>query len=134
MINARAIICDHVILLFTEFTSMFKNYLFLRQWFYHSYRFVKSVRIRSFPGPHFPAFGLNTGRSSVFLCIQSECGKIRTRKTPSTDTFHAVLHFHKNLSKDIDLIQIADNFVLRKSERRENFGQVVQKKIWILDI
>ena len=24
------------------------------------------------------------------LCIQSECGKIRDRKTPNTDTFHAV--------------------------------------------
>ena len=28
----------------------------------------------------------------VFLvCTQPECGKIRTRKTPNTDTFHAVL-------------------------------------------
>ena len=27
---------------------------------------------------------------SVYLRIQSECGKIRTRKTPSTDTFCAV--------------------------------------------
>ena len=32
-----------------------------------------------------PVFG-------VFLVrIQSECGKIRTRKTPNTDTFHALL-------------------------------------------
>ena len=23
------------------------------------------------------------------LCIQSECGKLRSRKTPNTDTFHA---------------------------------------------
>ena len=35
---------------------------------------------------------------SVFRCfvslrIQSKCGKIRTRKTPNTDTFHAVLHW-----------------------------------------
>ena len=30
--------------------------------------------------PHFPTFGLNTDRYFVFLCIQSECGKIRTRK------------------------------------------------------
>ena len=29
----------------------------------------------------------------VFLVrIQSECGKIRTRKTPNTDTFHTVLN------------------------------------------
>ena len=28
---------------------------------------VKSVRIRSFSGPHFPAFGLNTERYSVHM-------------------------------------------------------------------
>ena len=27
---------------------------------------------------------------SVFLCIQTECWKIRTKKTPYLDTFHAV--------------------------------------------
>ena len=43
--------------------------------------YVKSVRIRSYSGPHFPAFGLN---------IQSECGKMRTRVTPNADTFHPV--------------------------------------------
>ena len=35
----------------------------------------------------FPGFGLNTERYEVFLRIQSECGKIRTRITPNTDTF-----------------------------------------------
>ena len=40
--------------------------------------------------PHFPAFGLNTERYSVSLRIQSECGKIRTSKTPYLDTFHVV--------------------------------------------
>ena len=39
---------------------------------------LKSVRIWSFPGPFFPAFG---------IIIQNECGKIRTRKSPNTDTF-----------------------------------------------
>ena len=28
---------------------------------------------------------------SVSLCIQSECGKMRTRITPNTDTFSAVV-------------------------------------------
>ena len=54
---------------------------------------VKKVRIRSDSGLHFPAFGLDTERYSVYsasLRIQSECGKIRTRITPSTDTFYAV--------------------------------------------
>ena len=27
----------------------------------------------------------------LHIAPQSECGKIRTRKTPKTDTFHAVL-------------------------------------------
>ena len=40
------------------------------------YQYVKRVRIRSFYGPFFPAFGLNTERYVVSLRIQSECGKI----------------------------------------------------------
>ena len=39
---------------------------------------VKGVRIRSYSGP----------RS---VRIQSECGKMRTRITPNTNTFYAVL-------------------------------------------
>ena len=52
---------------------------------------VKSVAIRRFSGLYFPAFGLNIERYGECLRIQSECGKIRTRKTSNTDTFHAVL-------------------------------------------
>ena len=51
---------------------------------------MKSVCIRSFSGPLFSAFGLTTERYSASLLIQSECEKIRTRKTPNTGTFHAV--------------------------------------------
>ena len=51
---------------------------------------VESVHIQSYSGPHFPSFGLNTERHEVTLRIQSKCGKIRTRITPNTDTFHAV--------------------------------------------
>ena len=50
---------------------------------------VKGVRIRSYSGPYFPAFELNTPYP-VSLRIQSECGKIWTRITQNTDTFHAV--------------------------------------------
>ena len=39
----------------------------------------------SFSAPYFPAFGLNTERYGVFFRIKSECGKIRTRKTPNTE-------------------------------------------------
>ena len=51
---------------------------------------VISVRIRSYSGPYFPTFRLNTKRYGVSLRIQSECGKIRTRITPNIDTFYAV--------------------------------------------
>ena len=54
------------------------------------YYCVKSVRIRSFSGPHFHAFGLNTERYGISIRIQSECEKIRNRTFPNTDTFHAV--------------------------------------------
>ena len=56
--------------------------------FHWSLHCVKSVRIRNFSGSYFLAFGLN----KVFLRIQSECGKTRTRKSPNTDTFHPVLN------------------------------------------
>ena len=52
---------------------------------------VKKVHIRSFSGSYFPAFGLNRERYSVSFQIQSEYGKIRTRKTSNSDTFHAVI-------------------------------------------
>ena len=51
---------------------------------------VKSVPIRNYSGPYFPAFGLNTEIFEVSLRIQSECGKIRTRVTPNKDTFYVV--------------------------------------------
>ena len=51
---------------------------------------VKSGHIRSFFDRYFPAFGLNTERYSVFLRIQSNWGKIRTRETPNKGFFQAV--------------------------------------------
>ena len=57
---------------------------------------TKSILIRSFSGPHFPEFGLNTERYGVSLQIQSECGKMRTTITPNRDTFHAVSKLNYN--------------------------------------
>ena len=51
---------------------------------------VKGVRIRSFSGPYFSAFGLLTDRYGIFLRITSEYGEIRTRKTPNTATFRLI--------------------------------------------
>ena len=47
---------------------------------------VKSDRIRNHSGPRSPASWPNTERYG-----RSECGKMRTRITPNTDTFYAVL-------------------------------------------
>ena len=54
---------------------------------------------------------------SVSLRIQSECGKIRTRKTPKTDTFHKVWFF--NFSSDSTPSQMIDNVL--------NMGQSIQE-------
>ena len=57
------------------FCSITKEVSFyFKYWWLHC---VKSVHIRSF-----------------LVSIQPECGKIQTRKTPNTDTFHAVLLLH----------------------------------------
>ena len=41
---------------------------------------VTRARIRSYSGPYFSAFGLNTERYFVSICIQSECGKNNNKK------------------------------------------------------
>ena len=46
----------------------------------YSFTLHESVRVWSFSGPYFPAFGLNTEKYGVSLPIQFKCGKIRTRK------------------------------------------------------
>ena len=58
---------------------------------------VKIVRIRSYSGPHFLTFGLNTERYGVSRRMQFKCGKMRTRITPNTYTFHAVFCIAGNL-------------------------------------
>ena len=56
---------------------------------------VNSVHIRSYSGPHFLAFGLNTERYGTSrLLFQFECGNIRTRITPNTDTFYVEQSFY----------------------------------------
>ena len=64
---------------------------------------IKGVRIRNFSGLYFPIFGLNTERYGVAVFvshrIQSECGKIRTRKNPNTDTFHVVIVNSQDVNK-----------------------------------
>ena len=62
---------------------------------------MKSVRIRSYSGPDFPTFGVNTERYSVSFRIQSERGNMQTRITPNMDTFYAVHIIVFNLPEQI---------------------------------
>ena len=56
------------------------------------FNMVKVSKYGAFSSPYFPVFGLNTVIYGVNFPIQSEYGKIRTRKTPYLDTFHAVIY------------------------------------------
>ena len=53
-----------------------------RLWVRVQLQSLKSVHVQSFSGPYFPALGLNARKC--------ENGKMRTRRSPNTDTFHAV--------------------------------------------
>ena len=58
----------------------------------------------------FPAFGLNMERYGVCLRIHSKCGKILTRKTPNTVTFHAVALGKTELLRRSSVTQILRYF------------------------
>ena len=58
---------------------------------YQKKHHVKNVHIWCFSGPYFPAYQLNIERYFVSLRIRSKCGKVRIRKTPNMDIFHAVI-------------------------------------------
>ena len=76
----------------SNFGVRFYNRNFSLESIKHECHYAKSVRVRSFSCSHFSAFGLNTEIYSVNLRIQPKPGKIRTRKTRSTDTFYAVIN------------------------------------------
>ena len=77
--------------------------------------YVKSVQIRSFSGPYFPVLELNTEIYSINHIIQSEYGKIRTRKTPYLNTFHAVI---RTLTYKLNMVLLVKN--ITKHARDEN--------------
>ena len=45
-----------------------------------------------------------------------------------------VLHIHLSLAKDMNLIQVANNMISKKSGKKEYSGQFVQSSSWILCI
>ena len=91
---------------------------------------VKSVRIRSYSGPHFTGFGLNTERYGVSFRIQSESGKMHTRITPNTDTFHAYSYsIFPRSQKQIEFQNYNFDFPIY-----ENYGLCVCFKVPIVNI
>ena len=107
-------------------------------------------KYRVFSGPYFATFGLNTERYRVSLRIQFECGKIRTRKTPYLDTFHAVfqlpamsnfslLSSEASLSSSDSLDSFSNfdklkpyNFdsIVSDNRRRSQFSSYANKRSW----
>ena len=86
----------------------------------------------------FTAFRLRTEIYRVKLRIQSECGKIRIRKTANTDTFHAVptlfYAFVSDLYLAIDDIGFAsyadDNTVYYVNEYTDNAFLLLLRKFF----
>ena len=68
--------------------------------------YAKSVRSRSYTGPHFPAFRLTTERYSVSLRVRLECGKMWTRITPNMDTFDAVRIVSHNYQRNDKILNV----------------------------
>ena len=60
-------------------------------WLLWYFKMGENCPFSDFSRPYFPAVWLNTEGNEAFLRILSKYGKIRTRKTPNMDTFHAVL-------------------------------------------
>ena len=97
---------------------------------------VKSVHPRSFSGPYCPAFGLHTKRHSVSLHIQSRFGEIRTRKTPNTDTFHAMLAYKSvyghamNFKQSVPLTRDLVSLLVPKTIVIRNRNTIVKLRYW----
>ena len=61
---------------------------------------------QSCSGPYFSIFRLSTERYGVSLGFQSEWGKMLTRITPNTDTFHAVTILESGIIWAPDLLKV----------------------------
>ena len=86
-----------------QVSFFFKYFFIFAEW--RNFHCVKSVLIRSYSGPYFPAFGLNTERYGVSLRIHCECREIWTIITPNTDSFYAVFKvffFVAHIIKEVD--------------------------------
>ena len=90
---------------------------------------VKSVRIRSHSGPHFPLFRLNTERYFLSVRIQFECEKMRTIKTLNTDTFYAVVakSVSPEISKSVNKALLKWFIMIRKKKLSNQWNLLKEK-------
>ena len=87
---------------------------------------MKSVQIRSFSGPYFPVLELNTEIYSINHIIQSEYGKIRTRKTPYLNTFHAVI---RTLTYKLNMVWLVKNITKHASDENKSKDEKVPDRV-----
>ena len=95
---------------------------------------IKCVRIGRYSGPFFPQFGLNAERCGVSLRIQSECGKVRTRKAPNMYTFHAITKVNLPPEHGTNLIFVPCAKATVTSKSKNNFILLFQNKIYPMDL
>ena len=96
---------------------------------------VKSGRIRSIFVPYIPAFGLNTERYSICLHLQFKCGKIWTRKTPNTYTYHRVKHskvFKYKIKRPWKILLVSAIRSFKNFDENWNFKYILWK-FWFYD-
>ena len=104
----------------------------LVQWLTAFSNCMKSVRIQSLSCSYFSAFGLNTERYGVSVCIQSKCGNKRSRKTPNTDTSYADFFSWMNAIHYYNLIYISKKDVDENKTIRKYvniYVRILKKKI-----
>ena len=101
---------------------------------------VKSVQIRNFFWSVFSAFGLNTERHEVFLHIQSECGKIRTRNNSvfghilTSSNYSTILHkfpTYQCLQKDIrNFFVLLISWIIYQNKRKTWFLETHRNQVY----
>ena len=78
---------------------------------------------------YFLVYGLNAERYGVSVRLQSEYRKIRTRKTPNLDTFHAVT---STLEIIISPENVCDEFLFKGTHReRLVFHSIQYRNGWL---
>ena len=71
-----------------------------------SSHYVKSVRIRSYPGPHFPAFGLNIEKNLRVSPYSNRMREITDQSNSEYGHFLRSDHFYNSLTKKHILIDL----------------------------